>query len=376
VFDYNTTQVQIFDYSARHIVDSVLEGFNGTIFAYGQTSSGKTFTMQGVLDHPELEGIIPRMTRYLFHKIKNLENSEVEYVIKASIIEIYNEKIRDLLDSSKTNLQVREDKAKGIFIDDLSQFHVDSAEKVLDLVHRGLENRAVNSTNMNAQSSRSHSIVVLNITQNNMKDLSAKSGKLYLVDLAGSEKISKTGATGSVLDEAKMINKSLTTLGQVINSLTDGKNAHVPYRDSKLTRVLQESLGGNSKTCLIITCSPSSFNEAETLSTLRFGLRAKKVKNKAKVNKEYSIQELKTEVNKLEGQLGKFKSRVEILEEYLVQNGLPLPEDEEEIEGVCLNNNLENNNGLIKENDINSPIKIDSVNTNLEQPQMNKLNTT
>ena len=142
-------------------------------------------------------------------------------------------------------------------------------------MNRGNRNRSVNSTNMNEASSRSHSIFIVNIIQNNLKDLSAKSGKLFLVDLAGSEKISKTGAVGATLGEAKYINKSLTTLGLVINNLTDGKSNHIPYRDSKLTRILQESLGGNSKTSLIATLSTSVFNEAESLSTLRFASRAK-----------------------------------------------------------------------------------------------------
>jgi hypothetical protein len=340
VLDMNTTQVEVYEHTAKNIVDSVLQGFNGTIFAYGQTSSGKTFTMQGILEDPDLQGITPRLSRYLFEYIDSNKNSNIEFVIKASIIEIYNEKIKDLIDLSKVNLQIREDKVKGIYIESLSEHIVDSAPKVLELIKKGMSNRAINATNMNAESSRSHCIVLLNIIQNNLKDLSARAGKLYLVDLAGSEKISKTGATGVVLDEAKMINKSLTNLGHVINSLTDGKNGHVPYRDSKLTRVLQESLGGNSKTCLIITCSPSSFNEAETLSTLRFGLRAKKVKNQAKVNKEHSIQELKQKVNNLEGQLGNFKSRVQMLEEILLKNGLSLPGldgDMEESQIIFLN---------------------------------------
>ena len=143
----------------------------------------------------------------------------------------------------------------------------------------GNSNRSIASTLMNAESSRSHSIFILTVTQNNMEDLSCKVGKLYLVDLAGSEKIAKTGAQGTTLDEAKKINQSLTTLGKVITALTDKKSSHVPYRDSKLTRLLQESLGGNSRTCLIITCSPHPFNEQETLSTLRFGQRARNIKN-------------------------------------------------------------------------------------------------
>ena len=147
---------------------------------------------------------------------------------------------------------------------------------------------------MNERSSRSHMLFILTISQNNTEDLSAKSGKLYLVDLAGSEKVGKTGAEGKVLDEAKKINVSLTALGKVINALTDGKSTHVPYRDSKLTRVLQESLGGNSKTSLIVTCSPHPSNVAETISTLRFGISAKKIKNNPKINKELTVGELQT----------------------------------------------------------------------------------
>ena len=145
---------------------------------------------------------------------------------------------------------------------------------------------------MNAQSSRSHSCFIVTIEQRNSQDYSQKTGKLYLVDLAGSEKLGKTGAVGQTKEEAKTINKSLSTLGLVINHLTDGVSTHIPYRDSKLTRVLQESLGGNAKTSLIITCSPAKFNLEETISTLKFGARAKNIKNKAKVNRELSIQEL------------------------------------------------------------------------------------
>jgi kinesin family protein 5 len=360
-FDFNTKQKEIYEFAAKNIIDSVFEGFNGTIFAYGQTSSGKTFTMQGVIDDPLLEGIIPRIIRYIFERIEVLSDKNLQFVVRVSILEIYNEKIRDLLETNKTNLQIREDKSRGIFIEDLSEYQIGSSNKVMDIMKKGLDNRAVNSTNMNEQSSRSHSIVILNIIQNNIKDLSAKVGKLYLVDLAGSEKISKTGAKGQVLDEAKSINKSLTTLGLVIKALTDSKQGHIPYRESKLTRVLQESLGGNSKTCLIITCSPSIYNEAETLSTLRFGMRAKKVKNKAKINKEFSIQELKCEVNKLEGQLGKFKNRIEILEDYLMQKGIPIPSDDLKINSFnkpIINGSLPNN----KKNDPHKSTKNDILN--------------
>ena len=157
----------------------------------------------------------------------------------------------------------------------------------------GNKNRAVSATNMNAESSRSHSLFILTLIMTNLEDSSCKTGKLYLVDLAGSEKIAKTGAQGQTLEEAKNINQSLTTLGKVIVALTDKKITHIPYRESKLTRILSESLGGNSKTLLIVTCSPHPYNEAETLSTLRFGSRARNIKNTPTVNREYTVPELK-----------------------------------------------------------------------------------
>jgi len=338
VFDPNSYQQEVYDFSAKNIVESVLEGFNGTIFAYGQTSSGKTHTMQGVIDNPEKEGIIPRMIRHLFNFIVN-SSSDTEYIVKVSMIEIYMEKIKDLIDPERTNLNVREDKAKGIYIEDLSEHYVVSEDEVLDIMKHGSDNRSVAATNMNEHSSRSHSIFIMTIHQNNVKDLSAKTGKLYLVDLAGSEKISKTGATGLTLEEAKTINRSLTTLGMVINSLTDGKSTHIPYRESKLTRVLQESLGGNAKTCLIITCSPSIYNEAETLSTLRFGLRAKKIKNKPKINKETTVAELKIEIDKMDKIINKLNRRIRQLENFIVKNGLPIPLEDDS----GMDNEIENN---------------------------------
>jgi kinesin family protein 5 len=331
-----------------------LEGFNGTIFAYGQTSSGKTHTMQGVLGNPEREGIIPRMIRHVFNYMLN-SSPDIEYTVKVSMIEIYMEKIKDLIDMDRYNLNVREDKAKGIYIEGLSEHYVASDDEVLELMEIGSENRSTAATNMNEHSSRSHSIFIMTIHQNNIKEFSAKTGKLYLVDLAGSEKISKTGATGLTLEEAKTINKSLTTLGMVINSLTDGKSTHIPYRESKLTRVLQESLGGNAKTCLIITCSPSIYNDAETLSTLRFGVRAKNIKNKPKINKEVTVAELKIEIEKLDNTVAKLQKRVKQLENYIRKNGLPVPhednnlitediEEDQYIQGDITKSFIEDNN--------------------------------
>jgi kinesin family protein 5 len=326
IFPPSSTQEDIYSFGVKEIIDSVLNGYNGTVLAYGQTSSGKTYTMQGEMEEECTQGIIPRMITHVFKYIYNTEGTD--FIIKVSMIEIYQEKIRDLLDISRVNLNIREDNIKGIYVDGCSERYVGCPNDVLALLELGSSNRAQAATNMNEHSSRSHSIFILTINQTNKKDCSSKIGKLYLVDLAGSEKISKTGATGHTLEEAKIINKSLTTLGRVINNLTDGKSTHVPYRESKLTRVLQESLGGNSKTCLIITCSPSIYNESESLSTLRFGERAKKIKNKPKINKEITVAELQKLVEKLKEDLKKANARITQLENFIKQNGLRVPESD------------------------------------------------
>ena len=326
IFTPSSTQEDIYSFGVKEIIDSVLNGYNGTVLAYGQTSSGKTYTMQGEMEPPSTQGIIPRMISHVFKYIYNTEGND--FIIKVSMIEIYQEKIRDLLDITRVNLNIREDNIKGIYVDGCSERYVGCPNDVLALLELGSSNRAQAATNMNEHSSRSHSIFILTINQTNKKDGGSKIGKLYLVDLAGSEKISKTGATGHTLEEAKIINKSLTTLGRVINNLTDGKSTHVPYRESKLTRVLQESLGGNSKTCLIITCSPSIYNESETLSTLRFGERAKKIKNKPKINKEITVAELQKLVERLKENLKQANARINQLENFIKQNGLKIPESD------------------------------------------------
>ncbi|KAK7054863.1 hypothetical protein VNI00_003326 [Paramarasmius palmivorus] len=293
VFPMGTQQQEVFDYGVKDIVKDVLDGYNGTVFAYGQTGSGKTFTMMGAdIDSDELKGIIPRITEQIFQSIVE-SDAHLEYLVKVSYMEIYLEKIRDLLAPQNDNLQVHEEKSKGVYVKNLSDYYVSSAREVYEIMRAGGAARVVSSTNMNAESSRSHSIFLITINQKNTETGAQKTGNLYLVDLAGSEKVGKTGASGQTLEEAKKINKSLSALGMVINALTDPKVKYIPYRDSKLTRILQESLGGNSRTTLIINCSPSSYNEPETLSTLRFGIRAKSIKNSARVNAELSPLELK-----------------------------------------------------------------------------------
>ncbi|KAI6166998.1 P-loop containing nucleoside triphosphate hydrolase protein [Pisolithus thermaeus] len=289
VFPMGTKQHEVFDYGVKDHLD-VLDGYNGTVFAYGQTGSGKTFTMME--NSEELKGIIPRITEQIFQSIVE-SDAHLEYMVKVSYMEIYLERIRDLLAPQNDNLQVHEEKSRGVYVKNLSDYYVSSAREVYEIMRQGAAARVVTSTNMNAESSRSHSIFLITIQQRNTETGAQKSGNLYLVDLAGSEKVGKTGASGQTLEEAKKINKSLSALGMVINALTDPKTKHIPYRDSKLTRILQESLGGNSRTTLIINCSPSLYNEAETLSTLRFGIRAKSIKNTARVNQELSPLELK-----------------------------------------------------------------------------------
>ncbi|KAJ2366067.1 hypothetical protein H4S01_002908, partial [Coemansia sp. RSA 2610] len=314
VFGPDASQPQIYNYAIRDTLEDVFNGYNGTVFCYGQTGSGKTFTMMGAdIDNDGLKGIIPRIVEGVFGKI--IESpATLEYMVKASYMEIYMERIRDLLNPDEANLPVHEDKANGVYVKGLMEVFVSSIDEVYQVMRQGAKNRVVAYTNMNAESSRSHSIFQITIEQKDTVSGKTKMGRLFLVDLAGSEKVGKTGATGQTLEEAKKINKSLSALGMVINALTDGKSTHIPYRDSKLTRILQESLGGNSRTTLIINCSPSSFNAAETVSTLRFGMRAKSIKNKAKVNQEFSPAELKLMLKKTRAQCVSFQTYIAALE--------------------------------------------------------------
>uniref|UniRef100_A0AAV1VE09 Kinesin-like protein n=1 Tax=Peronospora matthiolae TaxID=2874970 RepID=A0AAV1VE09_9STRA len=338
VFGEEDNQETVFENVARPVVQDIMDGYNATIFAYGQTSSGKTYTMEGAnIDHPELQGIIPRTATEIFDNVMNADEN-MEFIVKVSYIEIYMERIRDLLDpyKSKMNLQVREDAQRGIFVEGMTEMCVTSDEELLAAMRAGAANRAVAATGMNEGSSRSHSVFMVTLFQRNLENQATKAGKLYLVDLAGSEMVRKTGATGRQLEEAKTINKSLSALGMVINALTDSHATHVPYRDSKLTRVLQESIGGNSRTALIINVSPSSFNASETISTLRFGMRAKSITNKAVVNEQRSVAEYEALLAAAERKIAKQQTYIIALEARVLTRDDPDGEsDAEAIAGAA-----------------------------------------
>uniref|UniRef100_A0A9J8B9H9 Kinesin family member 13Ba n=1 Tax=Cyprinus carpio carpio TaxID=630221 RepID=A0A9J8B9H9_CYPCA len=309
----------VFQCLGESLLHNAFQGYNACIFAYGQTGSGKSYTMMGSVDQP---GLIPRLCSSLFERTVQHQREGESFTVEVSYMEIYNEKVRDLLDpkGSRQALRVREHKVLGPYVDGLSRLAVEGYKDIESLMSEGNKSRTVAATNMNEESSRSHAVFKIILTHT-LKDLQSgtsgeKVSKLSLVDLAGSERAAKTGAAGERLKEGSNINKSLTTLGLVISALADqgagkNKNKFVPYRDSVLTWLLKDSLGGNSRTAMVATISPAADNYDETLSTLRYADRAKSIVNHAVVNEDPNariIRELREEVEKLRDQLTQAES--------------------------------------------------------------------
>ncbi|KAN0062413.1 hypothetical protein ACQY0O_005297 [Thecaphora frezii] len=315
-YDENTEQATLFNYIGIELLEHAFNGFNTCVFAYGQTGSGKSHSMVG---YAEAKGLIPLTCSKLFEDVgeKMAADPNLKISVEVSYIEIYNEKVRDLLNpKNKGNLKVREHPSLGPYVEDLSKLVVSSFRDIENLMDEGNKARTVAATNMNETSSRSHAVFTLLLTQKRWdtetKLEAEKVSRISLVDLAGSERANSTGATGARLKEGANINRSLTTLGKVIAALaaasgepTKGKKkaaleSFVPYRDSVLTWLLKDSLGGNSKTAMIAAISPADYDE--TLSTLRYADQAKKIKNKAVVNEDPNakmIRELKEELELL-----------------------------------------------------------------------------
>ncbi len=285
-YDWRATQQLIFNQTALPILESIMEGYNGTIFAYGQTGTGKTYTMEGN-DNETDKGIIPRSIDWIFNNIKNYPAQQ--FLVRVSFVEIYNEEVRDLLSKVKRQkLNVRE-KDKVFYVENVTVIQAENSKMTLDIMKAGRANRATGATKMNPGSSRSHSIFSITVessTTDEAGEAHYKVGKLNLVDLAGSERQSKTESTGERFVEATKINLSLTCLGSVINKLVSGKQEYIPYRDSKLTMLLQDSLGGNTKTVMIANVGPADYNFDETMNTLWYAQRAKKIKNKPRINED------------------------------------------------------------------------------------------
>ncbi|TRZ03731.1 hypothetical protein DNTS_009734, partial [Danionella cerebrum] len=311
------SQNQVYNDIGKEMLQHAFEGYNVCIFAYGQTGAGKSYTMMGKQEEGQ-EGIIPQLCEDLFEKINDNNNEEMSYSVEVAYMEIYCERVRDLLNpKNKGNLRVREHPLLGPYVEDLSKLAVTSYTDIADLMDAGNKARTVAATNMNETSSRSHAVFTIVFTQrkyDSETDLSTeKVSKISLVDLAGSERADSTGAKGTRLKEGANINKSLTTLGKVISALAEVDNCtskskkkkktdFIPYRDSVLTWLLRENLGGNSRTAMVAALSPADINYDETLSTLRYADRAKQIKCNAVINEDPNaklVRELKDEVSRL-----------------------------------------------------------------------------
>ena len=300
VFNENSSQEDVFfACSINKLLDNAMEGYSITIFAYGQTGSGKTYTIMGredsinekILSNEQYSGILPKSVKYIWSTINNKRE---KFYIKASFLEIYNEQINDLLNPNNYNLQIRWKEKEGFFVEGLTILICKTPEDIVDIILEGTKNRKKGSHDLNKDSSRSHSILTIYIISEieNTGETYKKYGKISFVDLAGSERLKETHSQGGMLKETGNINKSLFVLGKVISSLTDKKNSkqHIPYRDSKLTMLLMDSIGGTSKTLMIACVSPSDVYADETMSTLNYASRTMNIKNKPLIQMDSKVR--------------------------------------------------------------------------------------
>ena len=374
-FDKYTTQKTVFENSTKFLLEGVVNGFNSTVFAYGATGAGKTYTMLGNDNNP---GIMPMTLMELFNQVNKYNDRE--YKLKLWYLEIYNENIRDLLKFTNLNntndeyLDLREDPNKGIIVNNITELNVTSHEDILKILKKGNRNRTQESTGANETSSRSHAILQINIEyyeKNQGINIEIKYSKLSLIDLAGSERASATQNRGIRLIEGANINRSLLTLGNCINALCDAvnkgiKKPYIPYRDSKLTRLLKDSLGGNSRTVMIANIAPSINTFDDTNNTLKYANRAKNIKTfvtRNVLNAQYHISNyvniingLKQEVQELKNKLNNVNCQNGNLQNYFINqnnNNIPLNQNSNGINNNNINNNINNNNNNIQNDNIN-----------------------
>jgi len=355
IFWEHSNQEEIYDAAVRPIVNDVIEGFNGTVLAFGQgTSSGKTYSMIGDLNTPELQGTIPRALHHLFTHADN-EKGKVEIAIQVSFVEIYKEAIKDLLKPKNTNLKLRQNAERGVWVEGITQQPLESYSHGLEILKSVTKYRDKNPN-------KSHFIMFVNITQKYLSDQSVRMSKLCLADLAGSERAAKSTES---LEESKKVNHSLLVLGSCINALSKAGKVHIPYRDSKLSHILKESLGGNSKTSIIICCVNHTYCMDETVSTLQFGVRARSIKNKVSRNTRKTKEDLTSVVNRLMAEndslhamVRKLKDHIQTLESKSNENAgtflqeisqeLQQLDEEEEVEDT-LDNSVEVLNAVEEE---------------------------
>ena len=351
-YDYilppETTQDIMYEKVAKKTINEFCDGYHGTIFAYGQSGSGKTYSMLGPdsvfsdlgkSESNELYGITPRAIYQIFSILNEFSRNGTNWKLSLSYIEIYNEKIKCLL-SCKDGLKIREDPNEGFIIPEKEFKDCRNPKDIFEGIFLASENRAVGSTNQNERSSRSHAIMQLELIYNSIDGLVRKS-RLSLVDLAGSERIAKTGAEGQRLKEAQKINQSLTTLGMVIMALTTSGTKHIPFRNSKLTLILRDSLGGSSKTTLLCTASRLKRHSEESIQTLYFASRAKTIKNSTKKNVilnagelQHIVNGLKKELLFLRGQLKKIGRKWKIIEDKKILGFVGIDEYDKDVSGV------------------------------------------